>query len=198
MLHQRFTSPRTGVVKPGKFVFHKVYTPTYGSPFYAQRREWRMLARVDPLHEAGRLQGRAAPHRETREEALRREVQALYRTTWIGTPFDLTRVGRRSLRQPNRSHPGGEAARRPPEAGLGASQLHVPLLLNFRDPSRSWLPDPVAACCGFGEDSPDTTVYVPFYCATPPCPSPSRRQARRVRPNTASGLPDREQLASSL
>ena len=41
---------------------------------------------------------------------------------------------------------------------------------SFVSQSRSWLPDPVGGVLWFGEDSPDTTVYVPIYCGVTEIP----------------------------
>ena len=51
---------------------------------------------------------------------------------------------------------------------------------SFVSQSRDWLPNPVGGVLWFGEDAPDTTVYVPIYCGVTELPKPWTTGKRHV------------------
>ena len=160
--------------KPGeKFIFHKVYNPQpYGSPFYAQRREWRMLDRVVPGMKLDAYKDELPLFVKPEKKLSVREVLALYRDHLEGTPFDLSKgLAAGPFGNPNRfATPGGV---RPEDRKKFDWERAISMFrcsYSFVSQSRSWLPDPVGGVLWFGEDAPDTTVYVPFYCGNTSVP----------------------------
>lgn len=157
------------------FNFSKVFNPEpYGYPYYAARREWRVFNLLAPSKKLPVLaKWEMYPFALTPDKKVGvRDIMNVYSDHLEGTPYDLTKglaagpfgcptrwQTPRSVRPENR-------------AGLDWER---PISLfrcsySFVSQSRSWLPDPIGGVLWFGEDSPDTTVYVPIYCGVTSIP----------------------------
>jgi len=157
------------------FDFAKIFNPEpYGAPFYQSRREWRVLSLVAPSVDWPILDEFSAyPFSVKPDEKLTvQDVMTIYSDHYEGTVYDLT-VGEAAgaFGSPSRwSLASGQA----PEYAQGQDwerALAVPRCsYSFVSQSRSWLPDAIGGVLWFGEDSPDTTVYVPIYAGVTEIP----------------------------
>ena len=135
-----------------------------------RRREWRVLStfapslRLDPNGENYPLS--VKPEKKISLQ----DVLALFRDTYEGTPFDMTR----NLTVVNRE---GKTVKSPvahnfmnndwrrlfniPRERTICCQYATYLQITQ---SRSWLPDPIGGVVWLGYDLPATTPHTPFYC----------------------------------
>ncbi len=159
------------------FDFAKLFNPTpYGGPFYQSRREWRMLSLVKPSETFPIYDRESAyPFSVKPDEKLSiQDIMAIYSDHYEGTDYDLTTDAAAGPHgDPNRW--ALQRAQKPEgtEAQDWERALAIPRCsYSFVSQSRSWLPDAVGGVLWFGEDSPDTTVYVPIYCGVTEIPTP--------------------------
>jgi len=167
------------------FNYNKIFNPEpYGGPFYASRREWRVFSLVAPSQEFPILDRYGEyPFSVKPDEKLSvRDIIDINSDHLEGTEYDLTAdLAAGPYGNPNR-WPIGRGQK--PEAV--ADQDWERALAMFRcsysfiSQSRDWLPDPVGGVLWFGEDAPDTTVYVPIYCGVTEIPKPWTQGARHV------------------
>ncbi len=159
------------------FDFAKIFNPEpYGAPFYQARREWRAFSLLAPsqtfpiLDEYG-----AYPFSIKADKKLTvKDIMDIYSDHLEGTAYDLTTDAA--------AGPFGSPNRWPlqrdqkPEGREGQDWERAIAMFrcsySFVSQSRSWMPDAVGGVLWFGEDSPDTTVYVPIYCGVTEIPKP--------------------------
>jgi len=157
------------------------WDPESGEPFefcyayadrnslYCRRREWRVLSTLAPslnLHpEAENFPFSVKPE----EKVTVADILALFRDTYEGTPYDMTRrltvINRRGevvkspVANPFMSGDYRELFGIDRERTIcspAATYLHV-------TQSRDWLPDPIGGVVWLGYDNPATTPHLPFY-----------------------------------
>ena len=160
-----------------EFNFTKLFNPEpYGLPFYASRREWRAFTTFAPSQEFP-LYDRYEDYEfsiKPDDKISKQDIMDLYSDHYEGTEYDLTeglaagpfhdptRWGVNSDQKPEYAIEGNHDWER------GIAQYRC--TYSFVSQSRSWLPDEIGGVLWFGQDSPDTTVYVPIYCGTTEVP----------------------------
>lgn len=147
----------------------------YRHPYYSLRRVWRVLSRVAPSLELSPWVengfSRDYPFSVPPDTPLdTRDVMALHRDHYEGTPFDMTQgVAAGPFGYPYRYYGPYDASG---IAGLQATPEGAwerPVSVDYSgyihvDQGRSWLPDEVGGICWFGAHRPAETCFVPFYC----------------------------------
>ena len=165
------------------FNFAQIFNPEpYGAPFYQSRREWRAFSLLAPSQEFPILDEFGAyPFSIKPDKKLSvKDIMDVYSDHLEGTPYDLTTdAASAPFGNPNR-WPLQKAQK--PE-GREAQDWERAIAMfrcsySFVSQSRAWLPDPVGGVLWFGEDAPDTTVYVPIYCGVTEIPKPWTQGAR--------------------
>jgi len=159
------------------FDFAKIFNPVpYGGPFYQSRREWRAFSLVAPSQEFPILDEFGAyPFSVKPDKKLSvKDIMNIYSDHLEGTHYDLTTdKAAGPYGNPNRWPIGRDQK---PEGRTGQDWERAIAMFrcsySFVSQSRSWLPDPVGGVLWFGEDAPDTTVYVPIYCGVTEIPTP--------------------------
>jgi dipeptidase len=166
------------------FNYNKIFNPEpYGYPFYASRREWRVLSLVAPSQEFPIIdQYGEYPFSVKPDEKLSIQdiMHTIYSDHLEGTDYDLTAgPAAGPFGNPNRWPIGRDQK---PEAVSNQDWERALAMYrcsySFVSQGRSWLPDPVGGVLWFGEDAPDTTVYVPIYCGVTEIPKPWTQGAR--------------------
>jgi dipeptidase len=155
-------NPKSG--KPFEFC----YAYADRNSMYCRRREWRVLSllapslKLDPYAENYPLS--VKPDKKVSVQ----DLLAIFRDTYEGTPFDMTRnlsvvtdrgVSKSPIANPFMTGEMRDLLRVPRErmiASPTATYLQV-------SQSRSWLPDPVGGLVWLGYDNPATTPHMPFY-----------------------------------
>lgn len=159
------------------FNFAKLFNPEpYGSPFYASRREWRAFSLLAPSQELP-LIDRYSQYDFTIKPDKKLKVQDImniFSDHYEGTDYDMT-TGLAAGPFGNPTRWGVSGDQKPDAAAEDGHDWERSLALyrcsySFVSQSRSWLPDPVGGLLWFGQDSPDTTVYVPVYCGVTEVP----------------------------
>lgn len=173
------------------FNFANIFNPEpYGAPFYQSRREWRALSLVAPSQDFPILDEYSAyPFSVKPDKKLSvKDMMDIYSDHLEGTAYDLTTdAASEPFGNPNRWPIGSNQK---PE-GREGQDWERPIAIfrcsySFVSQSRDWLPDPVGGVLWFGEDAPDTTVYVPIYCGVTEIPEPWTIGERHVfDPNSA-------------
>ena len=167
------------------FHFANVFNPEpYGYPYYQARREWRAFSLVAPsqnfevLDEYEHYPFSVVPDKKLKIQ----DIMNIYSDHLEGTDYDLT--------QGPAAGPFGSPTRwstpvavRP--EGKKGLDWERPIAMfrcsySFVSQSRDWLPNPVGGVLWFGEDAPDTTVYVPIYCGVTELPKPWTTGKRHV------------------
>lgn len=159
------------------FNFAKLFNPEpYGSPFYAARREWRVFSLVAPSQEFPTLDRyEQYPFSVKPDQKLEvKDLMDIYSDHYEGTPYDLTK-GLAAGPFGNPTRWGVKGDQKPGTIGEDRHDWERAIALyrcsySFVSQSRSWMPDPVGGLLWFGQDSPDTTVYVPMYCGVTEVP----------------------------
>ncbi|NLB90847.1 MAG: peptidase C69, partial [Clostridiales bacterium] len=165
------------------FNFANIFNPEpYGAPFYQSRREWRAFSLLAPSQEFPILDEYGAyPFSIKPDEKLTvKNIMDIYSDHLEGTDYDLTTdAAAGPFGSPNR-WPIPRSMK--PEGREGQDWERAIAMFrcsySFVSQSRDWLPDPVGGVLWFGEDAPDTTVYVPIYCGVTEIPEPWTQGAR--------------------
>jgi dipeptidase len=157
------------------------WDPSNGQPFefcyayadrkslYSRRREWRVLSLLAPsLKLDPNLENYPFSVRPEKKVSVR-DLLALFRDTYAGTPFDMTRA-QMVVNQK------GEAVRSPLANPFLSSEMRELLRIERErtvasktatylqiSQSRSWMPDPIGGLVWLGYDNPVTTPHTPFY-----------------------------------
>ncbi len=161
---------------PGtEFNFSKAYNPDpYGSAHYQSLREWRAFSLLAPSQNfEAHSQAYDYPFSVKPDKKLGvQDIMAVFRDHLEGTDLDLTKG--------MAAGPFGNPHRWPTPKDVrpaGKENMDWPRAISmfrcsysFVSQSREWLPDPVGGVLWFGQDSPDTTVYVPIYCGVTEIP----------------------------
>lgn len=146
------------------FVFWEVYGPK--TDFYNRRREWRVLSLVAPSLNLPMDQQRY-PFTVVPDKKLSvQDLIAIKRDHYEGTELDLTKgLAAGPFGNPNRYPTPKE--NKPEDRITLRWERAISMFrcsYSFVSQARSWLPDPIGGVLWFGEDSPQTTCYIPFYC----------------------------------
>ena len=157
------------------FNYSKIFDPEpYGYPHYQSRREWRAFSLLKPSEKFPvKDRYEAYPFSIKPDKKLTpRDIMLIYSDHLEGTDYDMTKdPASGAFGCPNRWQQ--EQADLPDD--LKGQDWERPIALyrcsySFVSQSRSWLPDPIGGVLWFGEDAPDTTVYVPVYCGVTKVP----------------------------
>jgi dipeptidase len=149
------------------FVFHKIYNPQpYGSPYYQQRREWRVYNLLSP---SVKLAEDSAEHyplfQKPDKPVTPQDLMALCRDVLQDTRFDMT-TGPDAGPFGSPTRWAVQSAQKPDDRKSNDWNRTISLFrcsYSFVGQVRDNLPDPLAAVAWFGEDAPLTTVYTPVY-----------------------------------
>ncbi|HSK67793.1 MAG TPA: C69 family dipeptidase [Candidatus Limnocylindria bacterium] len=165
------------------FNFAKIFHPQPANrTFVHNRREWRVMNLFAPSQEFPVINAyNAYPFSVKPDQKIGvRDLMAIYSDHLEGTPYDLTTdPASMPFGDPNRwglvnsQKPEGKA-----EFGWERAVAIPRCSYSFVSQSRDWLPDPVGGVLWFGEDAPDTTVYVPIYCGVTEIPKPWTKGGR--------------------
>jgi dipeptidase len=152
--------------KPFEFCYAYASRESMGS----RRREWRALSLLAPSLKLD-PNGENFPLSVKPEKKLTvKDVLDIFRDTYQGTPFDMTRT----LIQVNRE---GKASTSPvAHPFMNREMMELLKVQPHRTicckratylqitQSRGWLPDPIGGVVWLGYDNPATTPHTPFYC----------------------------------
>ncbi|MFY9383428.1 MAG: C69 family dipeptidase [Acetomicrobium sp.] len=161
--------------KPGEpFVFHKIYNPEpYGTPYYQQRREWRVLSLLAPSLKLKENAAEMYPLMVKPDKKVSvKDLIKINRDYHEGTRFDLTKgLAAGPFGTPNRYSTPAEVR---PEGRKHVDWTRAISMFrcsySFVAQARSWLPDPLGGVLWFGEDAPHSTVYMPIYAGVTSLP----------------------------
>ncbi|MCF4114053.1 MULTISPECIES: dipeptidase [Dethiosulfovibrio] len=178
--------------KPGSpFNFSEAYNPNpYGSGHYQSIREWRgfnLLAPSKNFELTSQKSHYPFSAKPDKKVAVK-DIMAIYRDHLEGTEYDLTKgMAAGPFGNPHRwptpkdVRPEGKKDKDWPRA---ISMFRCSY--SFVSQSREWLPDPVGGVLWFGQDAPDTTIYVPLYCGVTKVPAGwSEGKRHEFDPNSA-------------
>jgi len=146
------------------FVFWEVYGPK--TDFYNRRREWRVLSLAAPSLNLPMDQQRYPFTVKPDKKLSVQDLIAIKRDHYEGTELDLTKgLAAGPFGNPNR-YPTPKDVK-PEERNTLRWERAISMFrcsYSFVSQARSWLPDPIGGVLWFGEDSPQSTCYIPFYC----------------------------------
>ncbi len=159
------------------FNWNKIMNPEpYGYPYYASRREWRAFSLLAPSREFPVLDRYEHYDFSIVPDKLLtvQDIMAIYSDHLEGTDYDLTK-GPAAGPFGNPTRWQTRADTKPEDRKNCDWERPIALYrcsYSFVSQSRDWLPNPIGGLLWFGEDSPDTTVYVPIYCGVTEIPKP--------------------------
>jgi len=159
--------------KPFEFCYAYDSRKSMGS----RRREWRTLSLLAPGLKLD-PNGENFPLSVKPEKKLTvQDVLNIFRDTYQGTPYDMTRgliqVSREGKTSPSpvahafMNRETMELLRVQPERTIACKRATYLQITQ----SRSWLPDPVGGVVWLGYDNPVTTPHTPFYCGVSRMPA---------------------------
>ncbi len=162
-----------------EFDFSKLFDPRESpTSFNCSRREWRVFSLMAPsldLPIYDNASDKQYPFTIKPDTKLTpRDIMTIYSDHYEGTDYDMTTgLAAGPFHSPVRwsvknDQKTDETAGTP--YGFEREIAINGCSYSFVSQSRSWLPDPVGGVLWFGEDAPDTTVYVPVYCGTTEVP----------------------------
>jgi dipeptidase len=166
------------------FVFHKIYNPQpYGSPYYQQRREWRVYTLIDPELKLDPNAAEQYPLVIKPPKKLSvQDLMAVNRDYLEGTRFDLTKgLAAGPFGNPNRYQTPKDV--RPENRKNNDWDRAISIFrcsYSFVGQVRPDMPDPLAGVLWFGEDAPHSTLYMPIYAGTTEVPKPYTVGKRHV------------------
>ncbi len=157
------------------FNYTDLFNPTpYGYTFYASRREWRVFSLLAPSQKF-EVVDRYTPYAFTitpDAPVTVQQIMDIYSDHLEGTEYDLT-VGPAAgpFGTPNRFQvPGSmkpeDRSSEDWEREIAQFRCSYSFVAQLRDD----MPAEIGTVLWFGEDSPDTTVYVPLYAGTTSVP----------------------------
>ncbi|MGM9589188.1 MAG: dipeptidase [Faecousia sp.] len=164
-----------GLWKEGEeFNFTNIFNPTpYGYMFYASRREWRAFSLIAPSQEFPVVDRwthydfAITPDEPVTKQLIMRDI---YSDHLEGTPYDLTQgQAAGPFGNPTRWQVPGSMK---PETGEDWERIIAQFRCSYSFVAelRQDMPGEIGSVLWFGEDSPDTTVYVPIYAGTTEVP----------------------------
>jgi dipeptidase len=157
-----YWNPKSG--KPFEFC----YAYADRNSMYCRRREWRVLSLLAPSLKLDPYAENYPFSVKPEKKVSVQDLLAIFRDTYEGTPFDMTRqmnvvtdkgVSKSPIANPFMTGDLRDLLRVPRErmiASPTATYLQI-------TQSRSWLPDPVGGLVWLGYDNPATTPHMPFY-----------------------------------
>ncbi len=157
-----------------EFNYSKLFNPEpYGYEFYASRREWRAFSLLAPSQDFQVL-GRQ-DHYDfsiTPDEPVTvQNIMDIYSDHLEGTEYDLTQgLAAGPFHDPTRWQGGAKpeaAAEEDWERAIAQYRCSYSFVAELRPD----LPGEIGSLMWFGEDAPDTTVYVPIYAGTTEVPA---------------------------
>ena len=171
----------------GEFIFWKCFNTDYAKGRNFHDREWFILSHLAPslglTYDMDELPFSVKPDRKVDV----REVMALYRETYEGTDFDMTR-NVRMARPANAQHPADTVVSPVANPWLTTQMRNTlntlaPGTVEFRrtvavawcayshiTQLRSWLPDSVGGVCWLSLDNPGQSPRVPVFSGTTALP----------------------------
>ncbi len=171
----------------GTFVFWKSFNTGYAKGKNFNDREWFILNHLAPslglTYDMDELPFSVKPDKKVDV----REVMALYRETYEGTDFDMTK-NVKLARSANRMHPADTIVSPLANPWLTTNMQNTlntiaPGTVEFRrtvavawcayshiTQLRSWLPDAVGGVCWFSLDNPGQSPRIPVFCGTTALP----------------------------
>jgi dipeptidase len=164
-----------GLWKEGEeFNFTNIFNPNpYGYMFYASRREWRAFSLIAPSQEFpvvdrwNHYDFAITPDEPVSKELIMRDI---YSDHLEGTPYSTTEgAAAGPFGNPHRLQVPGSMK---PETGEDWERIIAQFrcTYSFVAELRQDMPGELGSVLWFGEDSPDTTVYVPIYAGTTEVP----------------------------
>jgi len=158
-----------------EFNFTDLFNPVpYGYPFYASRREWRVFSLLAPSQNF-ELKDRTQHYDFTitpDQPVTVQNIMDIYSDHLEGTEYDMTQgLAAGPFHNPTRWSTSGDskpADRKTEDWEREIAQYRCSY--SFVAQCRADMPAGVGTCLWFGEDSPDTTVYVPLYAGTTEVP----------------------------
>jgi dipeptidase len=152
--------------KPFEFCYAYASRDSMGS----RRREWRVLSLLSPALKLD-PNGENYPLSVKPEKKLTvKDVLDIFRDTYQGTPYDMTRTlfqvsrdGKAStspVANPFMNREMMELLKVQPERTIACKRATYLQITQ----SRGWLPDPIGGVVWLGYDNPMTTPHTPFYC----------------------------------
>lgn len=167
----------------GKFSFWKAFHSSYGGGRNFHDRDWFLLNHFAPslglTYDMDELPFSVKPEKPVEL----REVMALYRETYEGTDFDMTK-NVKMARSATKSHPADTIISPVANPWLTTTMRNTlntiaPGTVEFRRTVavawcayshiiqlRSWLPDEVGGVCWFSVDNPAQSPRIPIFCGT--------------------------------
>lgn len=156
------------------FNFTKLFNPEpYGYEFYASRREWRAFSLLAPSQDLQVL-GRQEHYdfAVTPDEPVTvQNIMDIYSDHLEGTEYDLTQgLAAGPFHDPTRWQ-GGEKPEAAAEEDWERAIAQYRCSYSFVAELRPDMPGQIGSLLWFGEDAPDTTVYVPLYAGATEVPA---------------------------
>lgn len=157
------------------FDFSQIFNPEpYGYAYYAARREWRALNLVAPSQNIpvkGKWEMYPFSVKPDKQLSVR-DIMNVYSDHLEGTDYDLTKG---PAAGPFGSPSRWQTPKNVRPKGRENDDWERPIATyrcsySFVSQSRADMPNAVGGVLWFGEDSPDTTVYVPIYCSVTSIP----------------------------
>lgn len=157
------------------FNYTDLFNPTpYGYPFYASRREWRAFSLLAPSKEFEVIDRYSAYDFSIVPDApvTVQNIMDIYSDHLEGTPYDMTQgLAAGPFGTPNRFQvPGSMKPEDRKTEDWEREIAQYRCSYSFVAELRSDMPAEIGSLLWFGEDSPDTTVYVPLYAGTKSVP----------------------------
>lgn len=157
------------------FNYTDIFNPTpYGYQFYASRREWRIFSQMAPSQNFEVVDRNTHYDFTIKPDApvTAQQIMDLYSDHLEGTEYDLTQgLAAGPFHNPTRWQVPGKM--KPEELSTEDWEREIAQFrcsYSFVAQCRDWLPEEIGTVLWFGEDSPDTTVYVPVYAGTTEVP----------------------------
>ena len=171
----------------GEFLFWKAFNTDYAKGKNFSDREWFILNMIAPslglTYDMAELPFSVKPDKKVDV----REVMAIYRETYEGTGFDMTR-NVKLARPANKEHPADTVVSPVANPWLTTTMRNTlntiaPGTVEFRrtvavawcayshvTQLRSWLPDSVGGVCWISVDNPGQSPRIPVFCGTTTLP----------------------------
>lgn len=158
------------------FNFSLIFNPTpYGYPFYASRREWRAFSLLAPSQEFELIDRNS--HYEfsivpDEPVSIQKIMHEIYSDHLEGTEYDMTKgLAAGPFGNPTRWQlASGQKPEAMKDHDWEREIAQFRCTYSFVAELRPDMPAGVGSLLWFGQDSPDTTVYVPLYAGTTEVP----------------------------
>jgi dipeptidase len=168
------------------FDFTYAYNPDSRTSLYSRRREWRVLSLLAPGLKLNPDSENFPFSVKPEKKVTVRDLLAIFRDTYDGTEFDMTRT----LTAVNRK---GETVKSPVANPFMNGDLRELFRIKRErticspastylqiTQSRDWLPGPIGGVVWLGYDNPATTPHTPFYIGIERMPDSYMVDGRRA------------------